>query len=198
MKPWARKPCAVAAIVLATAAMPACRRAMPALGADASRWDLIDHLTDASFNTGASPIRDTYGLRHATIRGREHRCLQAVPPSRLTIGVDVPDAARLTGMVTLHPDVWEMPGDGVDFRIEVLDGDRRAVVYGRSVYPYHYPADRRPMSVNVDLAEYAGRRVTLVFITGPGPTGNAVYDAALWCGMGIPRALGGTTDAGGR
>jgi hypothetical protein len=54
------------------------------------------------------------------------------------------------------------------------------------------------MSVNVDLAEYAGRRVTLVFLTGPGPSGNAVYDAALWCGVGIERALGGRTDAEGR
>lgn len=173
-----------AALVLAVT-VAGCRGVHSPDPGGAARWDLIDHLTEASFNTGEAPIRDTYGLREATVRGREFRCVQAVPPSRLTIDVDVPAAARLTGSIALHPTVWELPGDGVDFRIEVLDGERRSVVYGRSVYPYLYPADRRPMSVNVDLAEYAGRRVTLVFITGPGPSGNAVYDAALWCGMGI-------------
>jgi hypothetical protein len=74
--------------------------------------------------------------------------------------------------------------DGVGFRLEVKDGDKIEAVFQTVLNPKDVPADRSNRAVRVDLAQYAGRDVELLFSTDPGPSDNNAWD---WAGWAAPR-----------
>jgi hypothetical protein len=75
-------------------------------------------------------------------------------------------------------------GDGVDFFIDVKDS-RGSITpaFHNYIDPKQYVAERRWMNGQIDLSRYQGQTVTLLFSTGPGPTGDASADWAGWSNL---------------
>ncbi len=76
---------------------------------------------------------------------------------------------------------WSLPGDGVDFSIELRDKSGSIQrVFSKYIDPKHNTSDRRWMEGEIDLRSYAGQPIQLLFSTGPGPAGNTAADWAGW------------------
>ena len=113
-------------------------------------------------------------------------------PARVTLPLDVPRApAFLWLSPALDPLAWSWGGDGVTFRVRVVqDGQRHRVVGTPS--DACNPADQSWVEAFVPLDAYAGKRVNLVLETDPGPAGNADADRGGW---GSPWLMSGTLEA---
>jgi hypothetical protein len=110
-------------------------------------------------------------------------------PFRTTIG---PASRTFLFNVAMQPAVYDgsMPvcGDGVEFRLEIRDSAGRIrLLYDRYIDPKHNLAERRWIPGSVDLSEYMGQTVELLFTTTPGPAGDSCAD---WAGWGDPHFNG--------
>ncbi len=148
--------------------------------------DLADVFPSAAKRTSMPTLHEGFALFDFPTVGVVEPCILALPSSRITWTVDVAGAAMLSVRVGLRPDTWEVNGDGAVFRVGVAG--ERGYEDLRRVYlnPYHRPEDRRYELLRFDLARFAGQRLNIVFNVEPGPSQNAVHDAALWC---APRVL---------
>ena len=82
----------------------------------------------------------------------------------------------LTSLVTaavLTFGAWAGAGDGVIFRIVVVDEGHEAEVFSRPMNPHAVVVDQKWSPVDVDLAKYAGKRIELVFIVDPSLPGRS-------------------------
>jgi len=88
----------------------------------------------------------------------------AAAPRAARVVLDVPPGApRLAFGYGVNPDRWlDAPHGPFTFTVEVEHGARTRG-FRATVDPYHVLADRRWIDADVDLAPYAGHRVTLVF-----------------------------------
>jgi hypothetical protein len=68
----------------------------------------------------------------------------------------------------------------------VSDGKTYTEFWKQAIRPQQEPGDRRWFPVEVDLSEFAGQEVDVIFNTEPGESGNAVSDACVW---GAPRIV---------
>lgn len=106
------------------------------------------------------------------------------PTNRLTYRVDVPERAGLHFGLGMDPSVWTPEkGDGVEYNIYVRRPDDPYVlhrVFHRYIDPKHNPDDRRWHDEVVDLSDYGGETVDIIFETLPGPQDDARYDWAGW------------------
>lgn len=118
-------------------------------------------------------------------RGERRRAFNVHPPYRQRWGelwVDYRLALPAGGPIRLafatairdHDGGREGASDGVDFRVEVGEGGKFSKVFGR------FSAAKAWEAADVDLSAYAGREVTLRFITGPGPAHNTSCDSCFW------------------
>jgi hypothetical protein len=79
--------------------------------------------------------------------------------------------------VGLRRDTWISPrGDGVRFTL-LVDG---ATVFDRHLDPRSVPDDRGWVEFDLDLGTWAGREVTIAFVTSPGPRDDPADDVAGW------------------
>jgi hypothetical protein len=136
-------------------------------------------------------------VRTFTISGETKAVLFEHPPyERLPFSTTITPASReFSFSVAIQPAVYNgsMPvcGDGVEFRLEIRDGAGRIrPLYDRYIDPKHNLAERRWIPGSVDLSEYLGQTVELLFTTTPGPVGDTCAD---WAGWGDPHFNG---DAG--
>jgi hypothetical protein len=106
--------------------------------------------------------------------------------SRLAYTVYVEHGNVLVFDVSTAPESWLQPGDGVTFAIYVESDDGAHQLFSTYIDPKHNPADRRWHPFTIDLSEYAGQKVTIIFETGTGPAGDYRYD---WAGWGEPRIV---------
>jgi len=152
------------------------------------------------------PARTTYAPDdYFTINGDRRRVLFAHPDSRVRYVVTVPEkpgfaASEKPGLgekpgfwlafaVATAPESWEQPGDGVTFAVYVESGqdmqpETRNPKLETYVDPKQDEAARHWHPYTVDLSDYAGQTVTIIFETGAGPAGDERYD---WAGWGEPR-----------
>ncbi|HLY20547.1 MAG TPA: YfhO family protein [Bryobacteraceae bacterium] len=133
-------------------------------------------------------------IRTFTMGGETKAVLYEHPPyERLPFRIAITPASREFSFdVAMQPAVYDgsMPvcGAGVQFRLEVRDSAGRIrQVYERYIDPKHNPAERRWIAASVDLSEYLGQTVELLFTTLPGPTGDT---CAAWAGWGDPHFNG--------
>jgi hypothetical protein len=108
--------------------------------------------------------------------------LLAHPPQQFSVKLKVPQAlSTLDFSIGLDPDVF-MPqyGDGVTFRVTLLNGNSPWDLYSRHIDPKNDPCQRKWFDESIDLARWAGQEVTLNFSTDPGPTGDISWDWAYW------------------
>ena len=129
-------------------------------------------------------------VRTFTISGETKAVLYEHPPyGRLPFRTTITPASReFSFSVAMQPAVYDgsMPicGDGVEFRLEIRDSDGRTrVLYQRYIDPKHNPEERRWIPGSVDLSEYMGQTVELLFTTTAGPKGDT---CAAWAGWGDP------------
>ena len=106
--------------------------------------------------------------------------------SQITFPVRVDPDALLIFDVATSPESWESPGDGVDFKVYVNPGDEMQLIFSTYINPKANDSDRRWHPYSVDLKEYAGQDVMVVFETGSGQDGDYRFD---WAGWGEPRIL---------
>jgi len=129
-------------------------------------------------------------VRTFTISGETKAVLFEHPPyERLPFRTTItPSSRELSFSLAMQPAVYDgsMPlcGDGVEFRLEIRDSAGRIrPLYHRYIDPKHNLAERRWIPGSVDLSEYMGQTVELLFTTTAGPKGDT---CAAWAGWGDP------------
>lgn len=130
---------------------------------------------------GATPD-DYVHPRSFTIAGDSREVLFMHPPSSASVTLWVPDGASLEFAIGLDQTVWDKPGSGAEFQIEVRDGANVVPVFSSYVNPKADPTQRRWIEHRVDLDRFSHRQVELVLRTLPG---DSVEYA--WAGWGRPR-----------
>jgi hypothetical protein len=120
------------------------------------------------------------------VDGDERRVLFMHPDSRVRYLVKVPAGGLLAFDIATAPESWNKPGDGVAFALYVESQQGAEQVFSAYIDPKRDESARHWHSHTVDLGEYAGQTVTLIFETGSGPAGDDRYD---WAGWGLPRLL---------
>lgn len=116
------------------------------------------------------------------INGATRLGLFARSPQRFTLNLTLPGmASKLDFSVGLNPEVF-LPeyGDGVTFRIILSDQENGIEIFSKYIDPKNRPCDRKWFDESVSLEEWAGKDVTLRFITNGGPVGDNSYDWGYW------------------
>ena len=104
------------------------------------------------------------------------------PPASVDFpAVQLSANAVLTFRIGIDQEVWDKPGDGVDFNIFVIRSNDAAVkVFSRYVDPKHRPEDRRWIEGQLRLIPFRDEEVHIKLVTTPGPAGDMSYDSAVW------------------
>ena len=159
-------------------------------GGDAGAIDLVEAFRAAEKRTPLDPAA-AFSMDPQTIKGETKPSIYAHPPSRVIFhDVKVPPHARLELFLGIKEEAWPKGTDGVYFRVGVSVGPDYKDLLKRNVDPYRVEADRGWIPVTIDLSEYAGQTVNVVFNTHeslPGtPVPNGLFDFAMF---GAPRIV---------
>ena len=146
--------------------------------------DLVELFPEAEKRTTMGSLEDGFAVIDTEIGGVRKHGIFAHPFSRITWRLDVPPGAVLKTDVALREEAWTGEGDGALFRVGISDGKEYTERFNAMVTPLTNPNDRRWIPLTIDLSQWAGKRVEIIFNTEPGPANNAVRDAAIW---GEPR-----------
>lgn len=150
-------------------------------GATAGAVDLI-----ATFDSAEKrPAPDTFSVVDATLNGEPKRAIAVQPGAgtRLIYKVRVPENGWVRVDVGLKPEAWKQEGDGVLFMVGISDGRAFDQLFTQHVHPYANEGDRRWITSMVDVSNYAGEEVDLIFNTFASPPGRGSdqrADLALW------------------
>ena len=141
--------------------------------------DLLAQLASAEKRTNVEGTPQ-FVVEPVTIDGVTKQSILARPHSRLIYSVKVPLDAWFDVSFAMKPETWDLPGDGVQFRIGVSDGRMYEELQRVHVNPK--AGNRRWVSVHLDLSAYEGRQVKLVLNTDPGPPEGSdnANDLAVW------------------
>lgn len=143
--------------------------------------NLIDEFPRAEQRSGI-PKDQAFRLVEVEIGGEKRRAIYMHPTSRLIYhDTNVPRHAWLRVWIALSPEVWDKPGDGVLFRFGVADDRSYEELLKQVVNPAGVPDDRRWLPIDIDLSQYAGEKLKLIFNTNSSLIGdNPQNDWALW------------------
>ena len=130
---------------------------------------------------GAGP--DIFAIKDEMIGGEKKTAIFAYPPTRITWKFVVPNDAWLRTALGVDEKAWEKEGDGVLFMvgIRVVDGGQYQELMREVIDPHAQRGHRRWVAVTLDLAQYGGRQVELIFNTRTSITGDdRRNDFAYW------------------
>ena len=147
-------------------------------GDSAARVDLIEQLNGAT----KQPASATFPVSDVTINGETHKAIEATPPTRLTWKVRIPEDAWLRVHVGMKPESWAAEGDGVLFYVVISDGRADEKLFEQYVNPFINTGERKWIPVMVDLSQYAGEEMQVIFNTrnGKGDRQDLNNDFAVW------------------
>ena len=153
-------------------------------GASNTGIDLLGQLQTAE----RRPPSGTFDVIDANLNGESHKAVYTLPESRITWKVRVPEDAWLRVLVGMKPESWTGEGDGVLFRVGVSDGKNYEELFTQHLNPFRNTGDRKWVPVMVDLSQYAGEELQIIFNTNKSTpaslaAGNPVDDRndfALW------------------
>lgn len=147
-------------------------------------YDFLDHFAEATLET-PDPAYVKAG-EPIPVAGEGRFSLFAHAPARISFpAVPVYQEGRLEFGIGIHQEAWERPGDGVTFLVEGVDGSGRThPLFERHLDPYNQPQDRRWFDESVDLGQFAGQQVQIVFRTLAGQ-----HNQNDWAAWGRPRLL---------
>lgn len=95
--------------------------------------------------------------------------------------IPISKQAKLKFSITLDPQVYSPDkGDGVVFEIYVNGIDSKNLLFSKYIDPKHNINERKWNEFEVDLSDFEGQNINLVFSTLPGPANNTDYDWAWW------------------
>jgi len=137
--------------------------------------DLVAMLDQAALRR---PAPEVFAVKRVTVGGEARAGIAVAQASRVAWDVTVPAGAWVEAHLALEESVWSQPGDGVMFRIGVSVDGRYDELLTQAVNPAGVTTDRRWVPVEVDLAPYAGRQVSLILNTGSLDTPQ--FDLAVW------------------
>jgi hypothetical protein len=147
-----------------------------------SRGPAIDLITTFDSAT-KKPAAGVFQVVDMDLNGERKRAIFTEAPSRITWKVRIPDDGWIKAWLGMKPETWEKEGDGVLFRIGVSDGRTFEDLSTLHVDPFHNKADRRWIQVAVDVSQYAGEEVEVIFNTNnsmPGKGEDRNNDLALF------------------
>jgi len=130
---------------------------------------------------GAAVPADRWGISATsyTIDGRTRQVLSQHPPSKIVYPVTPGGDGRLSFSIALSPGCWSPgKGDGVRFLVRVREGGILETVFDASIDPKNNPGHRRWFDATVDLGDFRGKRIEVVFETDP--LKSADFDWAGW------------------
>jgi hypothetical protein len=106
----------------------------------------------------------------------------AHPPDKFDLVISVLEqSASLDFSIGLDPSISRPDrGDGVVFSVRVIDGNNRTTVFTKYIDPKNDPCDKKWFDESVPLDRWAGKEITLQFVTDAGPAGNMYWDWAYW------------------
>ena len=140
--------------------------------------DLISTFESAT----KKPTGAMFQVVDADLNGERKRAILTEAPTRMIWKVKIPDDGWIKASLGLKPETWEKEGDGVLFRIGVSDGRTFEDLLTLHVDPFHSKSDRRWIPVAVDVSQYAGEEVEVIFNTNnsmPGKGDDHNNDLAL-------------------
>jgi hypothetical protein len=151
--------------------------------------DLVEAFRAAEKLTPLDPSA-AFAIDPQTIKGETKPAIYAHPPSRIVFhDIAVPAHARLELFLGLKEEAWPKETDGVYFRVGISQGAVYKDLVKRTVDPFRVAGDRGWVPISIDLAEYAGQTVNVIFNTHESPPGivpNPLYDFAVF---GAPRIV---------
>jgi hypothetical protein len=101
--------------------------------------------------------------------------------SQIRYTLRIPNHSYMKFDLSLSPDCWNLPGDGVTFSVYIVTDERTTnLLFSTYVDPKKNPEDRHWKSFSIDLKEYSGKTVKIILETRPGPEGDIRYDWAGW------------------
>ena len=154
---------------------------------DRVAMDLIEELPKAK---DRRPSPDVFSVVDVTLNGTREQAILTRQPSRIKYNLTVPNEAWLKFSLGLLEESWTVEGDGVLFQIGVSSGPEYVELLSLVVNPYGNPSDRGWQPLVLDLSQFAGENVDLIFNTYASPPPNTeknrTGDAALW---GAPRIV---------
>lgn len=122
--------------------------------------------------------------RELTIKGDTRRTLFQHPFSEVRFNnVQIPPDALLHFGIGIDPAVWEKPGDGVSFRVTVINENStrpEITIFTEYMDPKRTPDDRKWRDYDVDLNAFADQKVSFIFATDGGPRNDIRFDWAAW------------------
>ncbi len=133
------------------------------------------------------PRPESFTTGPVTIAGETRQGLQPKEPSRIIWSqVLIPENGVLKVSLGILEQGWTMDGDGVLFRIGISTGSQFDELLSLVRNPFGNPADRQWHEITLDLSEYAGERVNVIFNTNSSLPGgdNRNGDFPVW---GAPR-----------
>ena len=152
--------------------------------------DLIKEFPAAQARGPRETTPDAFTLIDATINGETKRALftKGLAGTRITWHVTVPDNGWLKVGMGLLEEGWKVPGDGVLFSVGISDGKTYDGLLSVTVNPSQNAADRKWNDIMLDLSQYAGETVDVIFNTRSGTPGHDDRngDLAVW---GAPRII---------
>lgn len=141
-----------------------------------------------------NPSPDVFEVIDASLAGERMKAIYAKQPSRVVWSITVPEDAWLKVSLGTKEEAWTMQGDGVLFMIGASDGPNWSDLFSLVVNPFGNPSDKGWKEITVDLSQFAGKTIDLIFNTrssagpapGQAPKDDRNGDMALW---GNPRVV---------
>jgi membrane protein YfhO len=90
-----------------------------------------------------------------------------------------PNQPIFEGVATIKADAQDKTA-GVDFLLEIDTGEKIEKLFSTFLNPRAAPADKAGRPFRLDLSQYSGKEVELLFSTDSGPTGNNAFGWAGW------------------
>jgi arylsulfatase A-like enzyme len=117
-------------------------------------------LEDMGIGGNPFSIKKKFNVDGATFNG-----LFAPPTSLFEFELDIPEAGVLEFGCGLLEDAWRLPGDGVSFKVAVIEGRNEDVVFSADIDPLRIMDDRTIFRKQIDLAKYQKKRVKISLAT---------------------------------
>jgi len=152
-------------------------------GGSASSVELIPLLPQAEKRASPLPPDQAITVVNVTLNGEAKTSILEQGFGRIEFPLTVPPDAWFSASIGVDPTAWDKEGDGVLFRMAVVNGSQYQELLNQHVDPAANASDRRWIPVAVDLSAYGGREVKIQLSTNPSLPGKPTdlrNDLGLW------------------
>ena len=146
-------------------------------------YSFVEHMSEALVDT-LGTVTGQAQVMIQTINYDTRNILYQHPSSRVVFTKTLPAQATLQFGLGMSPEAWTAEkSDGVEYNLYVRtlsDPDVLHRVFHRIVDPKNNPEDRRWFDERVNLNEFGGQTVEIIFEALPGSAGNFDFDWGGW------------------